>query len=215
MAKAPQNCLVLHGVVGADHEDVTRSPSLALVPFRDVAAVVRALPAGVREPEDPVAEADAHRAAIDALFKHGAVLPAPVGVVIRDKGTLLRWLEVHYVAFSEALSFIDGRCAGRVHVTRAPVAASTAGPLDVPPLDLDATATELFRTLRRHAAASTIVRHPATEAERASAAFLVETERWSSFAATVDEERRRSAGIRVELTGPWPPYDFVKMQFGG
>ena len=215
MAKAPQHCLVLHGVVGADHEDVTRSPNLALVPFRDVAAVVRALPAGVRECEAPGVEAAAHTAAIEALFKHGAVLPAPVGVVIRDKTTLLRWLEVHYVAFSEALSFVDGRCAARVHVTRSTVAASTGGPLDVPPLDLDATATELFRTLRRHAAASTVVRHPATEAERASAAFLVESERWSGFAATVEEERRRNAGIRVELTGPWPPYDFVKMQFGG
>ena len=215
MAKAPQTCLVLHAVVGADHADQAPAPDLALVHFRDVAAAVRALPAGVRGVEDPAAEAAAHRTAVETLFRQGAVLPAPPGVVIRDRSTLMRWLEVHYVAFSEALTFVDGRCAARVHVTRAPVAASTAGPLDVPPLDLDATATELFRTLRRHAAASTTIRHPATEAERATGAFLVESERWSDFAAAVAEEGRRHPGLRLELTGPWPPYDFVKMQFGG
>lgn len=215
MAKAPQPCLVLHGVVGSDHGDPTPGPTLALVHFRDIAAAVRALPAGARGVDDHAAETEGHRAAVETLFRQGAVLPAPPGVVIRDRDTLLRWLEVHYVAFSEALTFVDGRSAARVHVTRAPVAASNGGALDVPPLDLDATATELFRSLRRHAAASTVVRHPATEVESATGAFLVETERWGAFVATVGEEGKRHAGLHVELTGPWPPYDFVKMQFGG
>jgi hypothetical protein len=122
---------------------------------------------------------------------------------------------VHHVTLCEALAFVDGRCGARVHVTRTPVAASTGGPLDVPPLDLDATATELFRVLRRHAAAATAIRHSETEAERASAAFLVESDRWATFADAVSMEARRNAGIRVALSGPWPPYDFVKMQFGG
>jgi hypothetical protein len=31
----------------------------------------------------------------------------------------------------------------------------------------------------------------------------------------VKEEAKRLPGLRIDVTGPWPPYDFVRMQFGG
>jgi hypothetical protein len=48
-----------------------------------------------------------------------------------------------------------------------------------------------------------------------SAAFLVEQELWKEFANKVVEQGSRVRNLRLELTGPWPPYDFVHMQFGG
>lgn len=42
-------------------------------------------------------------------------------------------------------------------------------------------------------------------------AYLVETEKVGRFRQLVDElqERHRDVGARLELTGPWPPYNFV------
>lgn len=218
MAKAPLAPVQLHGVVGADHDTALPGPDLQLVVFRDVAAVVRPLPDGSSATREALVRPEgvaAHRTVIEALHRQGAVLPAPLGTTARDGSSILRWLEVHHVALCEALTFVDGRCGARVHVTRGTLAASSGGPLDVPPLDLESAATELFRTLRRHAAASTNIRQPVTEADRATAAFLVESERWSLFADAVTIEGRRHPGVHVDLSGPWPPYDFVKMQFGG
>ena len=48
-----------------------------------------------------------------------------------------------------------------------------------------------------------------------SAAFLIEQELWKDFATKVEEQDDRTTDLRLELTGPWPPYDFVQMQFGG
>jgi hypothetical protein len=43
----------------------------------------------------------------------------------------------------------------------------------------------------------------------------VEQELWKEFVAKVEEQGTRTPNLRLELTGPWPPYDFVQMQFGG
>ena len=218
MAKAPLTPVLLHGVIGADHGAALPAPDLQLVPFRDIAAVVRPFGSMQAPPRELLLEPDeleGHRAVIAGLHRQTAILPAPAAVVARDRASVLRWLEVHHVAFCEALTFVDDRSGARVHVTRTRPAASSGGPLDVPPLDLESTAADLFRTLRRHAAASTHIRDSGTEAERASAAFLVETDRWGTFVDAVAAEDRRHDGVHLEVTGPWPPYDFVKMQFGG
>ena len=204
--------MVLHAVVPSDGATVP-APELELVNFRQLAAVVRPVPS--RTADAGSADAAEHRAVIEAISKERTVLPAPAGVVARGRDCIAQWLELHYVTLTEAMEFVDGRCAARVHVTPATAPASTSRPLDAPPLDLDGVSGETFRTLRRHAAASVSLRHLAADGQRASAAFLVETERWRAFADAVAEEGRRDASVRVELSGPWPPYDFVKMQFGG
>jgi hypothetical protein len=47
-----------------------------------------------------------------------------------------------------------------------------------------------------------------------TAAYLVERELWSEFAESVSDEGEKHPVVKIELTGPWPPYDFVRMQFG-
>ncbi|MEV6206251.1 GvpL/GvpF family gas vesicle protein [Kitasatospora sp. NPDC051914] len=42
-------------------------------------------------------------------------------------------------------------------------------------------------------------------------AYLVEHARAAEFGAAVTELGRRTTGVRVELTGPWPPYSFVEI----
>jgi hypothetical protein len=67
--------------------------------------------------------------------------------------------------------------------------------------------------LRERAVASVPLRRDG-ESVAASAAFLVEQERWSEFVEQVREQAVRHDDLTFEQSGPWPPYDFVRMDFG-
>jgi hypothetical protein len=147
---------------------------------------------------------------VSAFAAQGPVLPAPVGVVFRSRDAMVRWLELHYVALSDALSFVDDRVVGRVHVYRPgskPSEEETGS-------DVAAVAAETLRELRRSAVATVPLRVEQITGIVLSAAFLIEQELWNDFASKVEEQGARVPNIRLELTGPWPPYDFVQMQFG-
>jgi gas vesicle protein GvpL/GvpF len=199
--------LNLFGVVFSDH-DTAALAGTELIAVRDLAAIVAESPYTAIEPNDErvtrVAEV------ITAYQARSAVLPAPVGVVFRSRESVLRWLELHYVALTDALSFVDDRVVGRVHVWR------PGAPEDRDAgTDLASAAAESLRVLRRSAVATVPLRMEKITGIVLSAAFLVEQELWKEFSAKVEEQRTVSPHLKFELTGPWPPYDFVHMQFGG
>ncbi|HKH94812.1 MAG TPA: GvpL/GvpF family gas vesicle protein [Gemmatimonadaceae bacterium] len=179
-----------------------------LIVVRDLAAIVAPGAYAVVEPTEEAATVMA--GAVSAYAKRAAVLPAPVGVVFRSREAVTRWLELHYVALSDALSFVDDRVVGRVHVWRP----GEASEREVGS-DLAAAAADALRDLRRSAVATVPLRTEQLTGIVLSASFLVEQELWKEFASKVKEQGSRAPNIRLELTGPWPPYDFVQMQFGG
>ena len=73
-----------------------------------------------------------------------------------------------------------------------------------------------MRVLRGQASATVTL--PSLEGETtvvAQASFLVELDKWNAFADLVTKEDQRQTALDFHLSGPWPPYDFVRMQFGG
>jgi hypothetical protein len=197
--------LLLYGVAeleGGNAEPLT--PGTSVVAFRDVGAVV-AESEYKRQSPGP-RDVEAHRGIVETVCARRSFLPAPVGVVFRSGEGLVRWLELHYVTLRDGLTFVEGRHGARVHLSLRDGKLSE----DV---DVSAVAAEAFRHFRAHAAASAAIR-TADAARHASAAFLVERERWEVFVDMVKEEARHHPSLRFEHTGPWPPYDFVNMQFG-
>ncbi len=146
---------------------------------------------------------------VSAFAAVGPVLPAPVGVVFRSSDSVTRWLELHYSALTAAMTFVENRVAARVHVYR-PGAPSErdAG------MDVATAAAESLRALRRAAVATLPIRADKLAGTVLSAAFLIERDVWSDFALEVDAQNKLATAIRIELTGPWPPYDFIQMQLG-
>ena len=199
--------LRLFGVAAIDGEgQAPLTPGTSLVPFRDLGAVVSgadSIPVDVGD-----SEISEYHTVIDSIFARRSVLPAPIGVLFRSEETLLRWMELHYVVLSEGLSFVDGRCQVRVHIIQDVKSAAASG------ADLNAIATESFRLLRRNSVAAVPLKGEPGTSEVFSAAFLIVRDRLSEFADLAAEEGKRRPELRVEITGPWPPYDFVRMQFG-
>jgi hypothetical protein len=201
--------LNLYGVtLNEAHDGRSPIPEASLVVVRDLAAIVG-------ESEYTALEATPERVQeyteVISHFAHrGPVLPAPVGVVFRAADSVERWLELHYVALADALSFVDNRVVGRVHVWRpgAPDERETGS-------DLAAAAAESLRVLRRAAVTTVPLRVEKITGIVLSAAFLVEQDLWNEFATAVEDQAKTAPNLRFELTGPWPPYDFVQMQLKG
>ena len=215
--------LRLHGVTIADanHHPVAgeggqpgNGPSgpvaVSLIPFRDLCAVVSEQRAFALDDssQDSIV---AHRAVIDSIFRSAPVLPAPVGVVFRTPDVIKRWMELHYVSLSDALAFVEDRAVARVHILRGD---GKADELESGS-DLAAAAAESLRALRRKAAASVPLRLEQVTGLALSAAFLIERDLWRDFQLAVDEQRDAHQRLQFDVTGPWAPYDFVRMQFGG
>jgi predicted outer membrane lipoprotein len=175
---------------------------------RELAAVAEEGDYSAREVE--TREVERHLEVVGALFNQDAVLPTPVGTVFRSPEVLQKWMELHYVALSDALAWVEDRVACRVHITRAEGRPSEreAGS------DLAAIAAEVTRSLRKHAVASVPLRNEEITGIVLSAAYLVERALWQEFTDAVEDERERHSHVRMELSGPWPPFDFVRLQFG-
>ena len=210
----------LFGIIAVDASESARTftPETEVVSFRDIGAVVADTPHA--RPATSPDDATSYRTVVETVFATQAIVPAPAGVVFRGRDAVLRWLELHYVTLSDALAYVEGRAVGRVHVSRVGGNVTVSdGRTEEMAVDVDAVAAESFRVLRRHAVALITLRKTpggsGSNGASSGASFLIDRERWRFFEDVVAEEGRRDPELRFQLTGPWPPYDFVRMQFGG
>jgi len=182
-----------------------------LTHFRALAAIVEPSPYTTVSLDD--GEMEKYLRVLEEAYSHSTVLPAPPGTVFQSQSTLTRWLELHYFTLTEALTVIEGHAAARVSVTRR--GNSDDGDAQK---NFASLAAESLRILRNQAAATvTLPKADGDEEDGvvARASFLVDSQRWDTFNDTVSKEAERHPTLDFRVTGPWPPYDFVRMQFGG
>jgi hypothetical protein len=203
--------LRLYGVAAVESgHAMSLADGTTLVHYRALAAIVEPSPYTVSKLEDQ--EMAKYLTVLEEAQAHSAVLPAPPGTIFQSQPTLTRWLELHYFTLTEALSVIEGHAAARVSVT------TQGKQQEDSRKSFAALAAESLRLLRGQAAATvTLPKAEGDEEEGvlARASFLVDTQRWQAFKDTVSKEAQRQESLDFEVTGPWPPYDFVRMQFGG
>ncbi len=213
MPSAPQRALELYGIISLDVSGAT-SPvrGVTVLSFRDVGALVA--DASYAAPAATPTHVAEYRRVVEGAFARQTIVPAPFGSIFRSRDSLMRWLELHYFTLLEAVTFVADRAMARVVVSYGDEPENTTA-MSIDADLLDNAADESFRLLRRHAVASVVISNHATEVGPAArASFLIERERWDVFNDIVREEQKRLREMHVECTGPWPPYDFVRMQFG-
>lgn len=170
---------------------------LTSVRYRELEALTRAVPYAVPE-LDQAGLAD-HQRVLDDLMRRVTVLPAPFGMVFQGRRALLRLLEDQYIVLDEGLSFLDGHWEMRLHIVAEHESERTS-----------ALATDLYTDLRRFARAALPL--PADGGRVLSAAFLVDRGGWIRFVEQADDLNSAHPELVFDVTGPWPPYDFVKVQ---
>jgi hypothetical protein len=170
---------------------------LVKVRYRDLEALVRPVPYAVPRFDD--AGVREHQRFVESAMRRGTILPAPFGIVFRGRRAAIRFLEDQYISLDEGLAFLDGHWELRLHI---------AG--DEEDSDLREITTHLYSELRRFARAA--IPLAAGEGRLMSAAFLVERGSWIEFIERSDDLDLAHPGLVFDVTGPWPPYDFVRIQ---
>lgn len=206
--------LRLYGVAAVESGQATSlAAGTSLVHFRALAAIVEPAAYSVTTLDEEVTAR--YLKVLEEAYGHSTVLPAPPGTVFQSQSILSRWLELHYFTLTEALSVIEGHAAARVSITTHSRQENGDGDAQK---SFAALAAESLRLLRSQAAATvTLPRADADDEDGvvARASFLIDRERWQTFKDTVSKEAQRQSALDFRVTGPWPPYDFVRMQFGG
>jgi hypothetical protein len=203
----------LFGLIPHDATQSPRVPGADLVPLREVAAVTRLSPyARLDATSDAIGE---YRRVVEESFRDRPVVPAPFGTVFRSRDSLLHWMELHYGALLGALSFVHDRAMARLRVVpHAIPPEQLTETVELRATDFETTVFDSFRFIKRNAVAC-VMFNPQSAPERSvEASFLVDREKWPTFEEAVREERLRLPELAIEQSGPWPPYDFVRLQFG-
>ena len=178
------------GAVGDD--------ALVHVRYRDLEALVRNVIFELPE-LDPDAVQN-HQRAVESAMRRGSIVPAPFGLVFHGRRPLIRMLQDQYLMLDEALSFLEGQCEVRLHLTPA----DGGEPDD----ELLHAATQVYSDLRRSARAA--VPFPREGRRLLGAAFLVEKTSWVEFIQRAEDLTAAQGDLAIDITGPWPPYDFVR-----
>ncbi|MBE1607154.1 GvpL/GvpF family gas vesicle protein [Actinopolymorpha pittospori] len=178
--------------------------------------------------------ATTHDAVVRALFAQGPALPLRLATVVSNDEAAIRVLEELYDEATQRLCELEGRREWGVRLRRDSTQARTAStegdgarPTGTAYLQRRRQALRAAEDARQQerdisedvfarlgTLASEMGRQPGTSAEVIlNAAYLVATAAEDAFLAAVElqAEALASQGVRLELTGPWPPYSFAQM----
>lgn len=226
----------LHGVGDSGQVRLISHEDLSLV-VSDVSLAALQLPEEELSEDGRLAEmAMTHDSVIRAIFAQGPALPLRLATVVSDDEAAIQVLEGRYDEATLRLRELEGHREWGVRLRRestqttAPSAeADGAGarPSGTAYLQRrrqalraaeDARQQErgmsddVFGTLGRLASESS--RQPGAGADVIlNAAYLVDTAQEDVFLATAERQAEVAAsqGVRLELTGPWPPYTFAQL----
>jgi hypothetical protein len=183
----------------APWDPADRALGVALVREGDMAALVAPAPApGTDGDPDPLAARhwEVHRALL-----RDDVVPAPPGVVFADHDGVRAFLTESHAGLSGALDRVAGRWEFRLHVDVVDAAFSRDLALDL--------CTHIYAELRRISAAAVTL--PNVRGRVLSAAFLLDRGATNAFQDKLEVLARLNSALGLDLTGPWPAYDFVTM----
>lgn len=180
------------GVRSGEREDLLR------IRYRDLEALVR--PAAYEVPDYGRDLLQEHQKVVWSASQRESLLPAPYGVVFRGRRAVIRFLQDQYIPLDEGLALVEGHWELRLHLSAA--AEETRD-------EAAETATHVYSELRRFARSAFPFAHDRKRV--LSAAFLVPRTQWLQFMDRAEDLSRRHAELLFDITGPWPPYDFVRM----
>ena len=194
--------LHLLGVIGGESGPLSPDALDAeLIRHGSLAALVRAVTLPLPTAEVDAVAVQAHHHTLDMVMRQLSVVPMPWGVVFSGPAEVTSFLQHQQAALAEALTLVEDHWEFRLHIDSMESGGERIVPTDI--------ATKLYSELRRMARAAVPI--PVEDARRFSAAFLVQRGRSRSFMDRLEELGGLHPAISLDLTGPWPPYDFVRV----
>jgi hypothetical protein len=226
----PDRLLGLAGVGGEPVRTVTETGLSAVVGSVDAAAFGEtSLPGLLADPASIETVGRAHHDVVARIASGGSVVPLRLATIYRDDLTVRALLAERYAELTFLLQSFEGteEWGVKVHMESRPgssgddpYAGSSSGPDGLPVRQprwqqAEACADKIDRALNGIAIATR--RHPAPYPQFddiegwlvLNSVYLLDTERAAEFGGLVQRLTEEHAGLRADVTGPWPPYSFV------
>jgi hypothetical protein len=169
--------------------------------YKDFAPVVSS--AAVKKYEVSDEEVELHRKVVEQVMKEHSVLPVAYGMVFKNKKLLLVAMSAGYKAMKKAMSEVDNKVELGVKVFLPKEAASWDGK--------EKCKSDFMEALRKKAAQSKELKL-FSDRLIMNASFLVDKNKIDDFSGEVEQLGNKYLDIKIQYSGPWPPYNFVDIQ---
>lgn len=184
---------------------IGNSGEVYTIPYKAISTVVSDTPlTGYQPTEENI---KIHNEVINLVMKEHSLIPMAFGMVFKDKEVLLSVLEKSYEAIKKTLALLDNKVELGIKIV-----------LNKELMELldeerkSQFASYIFESLKKRAIES-VNGKLFSERLLLNASFLVEKNKVEEFSKEVDKLKGMLAP-KVQYTGPWPPYNFVKINIG-
>ena len=185
------------GEIGYDGKEVYT------LDYRDFSPVVTDSP--YKEYGMDESEVEVHRNVIQCVMKDHDVLPVAYGMAFKSKKLLTVAMSVGYEAMKKALRAVEGKHELGIKVFL-PKGVLT---------DHQEEIAKVYREGFQEIASEHKDLSLFSERLLLNTAFLVERGRIDEFSARVGELSAKHGDLKVQYSGPWPPYNFVDIHILG
>lgn len=169
--------------------------------YRDFAPVVSN--AAVKKYEVSDEDVELHRRVEEQVMKEHSVLPVAYGMVFKNKKLLLFAMSAGYKAMKKAMSEVDNRVELGVKVFQSKEAAAWDGK--------EKCKSDFLEVLKKKAVQSKELKL-FSDRLVLNASFLVDRDKIDDFSGEVEQLGNKYANLKIQYSGPWPPYNFVDIQ---
>lgn len=175
------------------------------IPYKDISAVVNDTPLTEYQPSEE--NIKIHNEVVNRVMKECTLIPMAFGMAFKDKNVLLSVLEKSYDAIKKTLELLENKVELGLKII---LSKELMEQLD------DERKNQLsnyvFESIKKNAVESA---NGKLFSERLllNASFLVEKDKVEEFSKEIDKIEKMLAP-KIQYTGPWPPYNFVKINIG-
>ncbi len=169
--------------------------------YRDFAPVMSN--AAVKKYEASDEEVELHRKVVEQVMKEHSVLPVAYGMAFKNKKLLLIAMSVGYKAMKKAMNEVDNRVELGVKLFLPKENATWDGKEECKSVFLE--------TLKKKAIQSKELKL-FSERLILNTSFLIDRDKINDFSSEVEQLGNKYPDLKIQYSGPWPPYNFVDIQ---
>ncbi len=169
--------------------------------YRDFAPVMSN--AALKKYEAIDEEVELHRKVVEQVMKEHSVLPVAYGMAFKNKKLLLIAMSVGYKAMKKAMNEVDNRVELGVKLFLPKENATWDGKEECKSVFLE--------TLKKKAVQSKELKL-FSERLILNTSFLIDRDKINDFSSEVEQLGNKYPDLKIQYSGPWPPYNFVDIQ---
>ncbi|MDO8727450.1 MAG: GvpL/GvpF family gas vesicle protein [Candidatus Methanoperedens sp.] len=169
--------------------------------YRDFAPVMSN--AALKKYEAIDEEVELHRKVVEQVMKEHSVLPVAYGMAFKNKKLLLIAMSVGYKAMKKAMNEVDNRVELGVKLFLPKENATWDGKEECKSVFLEALKKKAVQSKELKLFSERLI---------LNTSFLIDRDKINDFSSEVEQLGNKYPDLKIQYSGPWPPYNFVDIQ---